>query len=770
MCTTDSGGNHSTFTRIQISARHLSLYPLLYYLLGWYRKSQLQMEYATHRPTVLKPRLDELASCQNASTSTDAVYWLDAALRQVTNFVNEETLNTTVLFGKEDARLLLCDMVQVVFSLYLTRQITDKFSQMHSSMDVVLDMFHRLDGFAKEFTLTVREAGIDKLFETYSVVYRACYDFLVQYPEHESSGLKAHFTREIEALNVALASAEEEQDFDFDAKPSDATAAGPTASGVATGSSDRLRINRSSGRLAGGHMVAHPEESLAAFSQRFYSSADQLLPAIQAVLVRSSLFMGGLSLKLTFRYVGGIFSSYIKFLSYKIDELRQACGFTATDRISSAGGPIAGSLSGGADNLFALDQTVSKGVIQTYARQIEVYGLNEKELVPAALLMLLTLGKLTLLAKDLDHFLSGIFSGLSGNLTRDYKASFQSFLATAASTTTITNMSAFSASASFAKSGSSVLGSKLSQIYTNFVLQNNFDQLSEFKSFLSIYSSNARHNTQTLSYVVSSSLQRLRTISGLFLFELSTNSIQKLLVNYSLDDAASTGHIGLGSRTNMDDNQQLSLDNFLPQPLITQVGEHLLSLFQEFDAFPTMERVLEMRALLGEAHALTLGSTGWARIKEQLALSKEDDSVDTLCRRANCSSVISTFETSLFGAPISVIPSVSPAVAAYTSAPRSDSDADGNDSENKGESDADQADSAEETDVASSFVNEWLGAIADSVVGVFVLQVLRLDTLSPAGSAQLCVDLDYLRYLLNYKQTLYPIFILFCLTCQLFYI
>lgn len=711
----------------------------------YYRKSQLQTEYATHRPSVLNPRLEELSSPQNVSTATDSVYWITSALRMVTDFVNEESLNTTVLFGKEQARLLLCDMVQVVFSQLLTRQITDKFSQTYGKTEVILDMFQRLDSFVKEFTLLVRDAGIDKLFDTYSVVYRSCYDFLVQYPEHESSALKTHFTREIDSLNVALASAEEEQDFDFDAKPVDSTTGTSASAGV--DSNDRLRINRSSGRLAGGRIVAHPEESLSAFSQRFYSSADQLLPAVQAVLIRSSLFMGGLSLKLTFRYVGSIFSSYIKFLSVKVDELRQACGFTVSDRVSATGySHTTLAPASGADQLFALDPTVSKGVIQGYARQIEVYGLNEKELVPAALLILLTLGKLTILAKDLDHFLSGIFGGLSSNLSRDYKASFQSFLTTATSTTTLTNISSLNTSLSYAKAGNNMFGSSVSQIYTNFVLHNNFDQLSELKSFLSIYSSNARHSTQTLSYVVSSSLQRLRTVAGLFLFELSTSSVDKLLSNYSLDDAVSTGHVAFGHRVVIEGHQQLSLDNFLPQPLITQVGEHLLSLFQEFDAFPTMERVLEMRALLGEAHTLTLGSPGWARVKDKLVLPKEDDSTEMLCKRTSCVTIINTFETAIFGASISVS-NLTTTSTVYPGTTINETEGRKTDESDDNKVETSELDKTEESEVASNFVNEWLGAIADSVVvGVFLLQVLKLDTLTSAGAAQLSVDIDYLRF------------------------
>ena len=44
------------------------------------------------------------------------------------------------------------------------------------------------------------------------------------------------------------------------------------------------------------------------------------------------------------------------------------------------------------------------------------------------------------------------------------------------------------------------------------------------------------------------------------------------------------------------------------------------------------------------------------------------------------------------------------------------------------------------------FVNEWLTAIADAVVGLFLCRILEIEQLSALGAAQLIVDLDYLRY------------------------
>lgn len=55
--------------------------------------------------------------------------------------------------------------------------------------------------------------------------------------------------------------------------------------------------------------------------------------------------------------------------------------------------------------------------------------------------------------------------------------------------------------------------------------------------------------------------------------------------------------------------------------------------------------------------------------------------------------------------------------------------------------------SVEEEDedaAALAFVNEWLGAIADSAVGLVVIQLVKIPSLSPQGRAQLVVDIEYI--------------------------
>lgn len=44
-----------------------------------------------------------------------------------------------------------------------------------------------------------------------------------------------------------------------------------------------------------------------------------------------------------------------------------------------------------------------------------------------------------------------------------------------------------------------------------------------------------------------------------------------------------------------------------------------------------------------------------------------------------------------------------------------------------------------------AFVNDWLFSIFDSVLGLLICQITKMTHLSPYGSAQLSVDLEYLK-------------------------
>ncbi len=54
--------------------------------------------------------------------------------------------------------------------------------------------------------------------------------------------------------------------------------------------------------------------------------------------------------------------------------------------------------------------------------------------------------------------------------------------------------------------------------------------------------------------------------------------------------------------------------------------------------------------------------------------------------------------------------------------------------------------SSDDQDAATLwFVNDWLGAIADASVGLFLVQLASIPILSRAGCLQLRVDIEYIR-------------------------
>lgn len=138
--------------------------------------------------------------------------------------------------------------------------------------------------------------------------------------------------------------------------------------------------------------------------------------------------------------------------------------------------------------------------------------------------------------------------------------------------------------------------------------------------------------------------------------------------------------------------------------------------------------------------------------------------MESLCKRATSPAIISSLEVTLFGAPISIVHSdyVHLQQQAMTTETVSNdennndsTDAVVDDSSNtETNANSDKTNSVERAsprveevlDVGSQFVNEWLGAIVDSILGYFLAGVLQLSHLSRSGAAQLCVDIDYLRY------------------------
>jgi hypothetical protein len=209
------------------------------------------------------------------------------------------------------------------------------------------------------------------------------------------------------------------------------------------------------------------------------------------------------------------------------------------------------------------------------------------------------------------------------------------------------------------------------------------------------------------------------------------------------------------------DNVRISTD-------VLQVGEHLLSLVQELEAFAASDALPDLLRVQGEARSLTAQSAGWQALKALLEVPDvratgllaavslgcssrsaldinclQDQTLNGLCNKAKSTHPIGAIETTLLG----------PAAAAEALAEREQLALEDFEGEEDGDNAGVLAGSAaagEEADLDNTavlrFVNEWLSAVADAAVGLLLAQIARIETLSRAGAAQLVTDLEYLRY------------------------
>jgi hypothetical protein len=277
-----------------------------------------------------------------------------------------------------------------------------------------------------------------------------------------------------------------------------------------------------------------------------------------------------------------------------------------------------------------------------------------------------------------------------------------------------------------------IAGRSVGAIFTSCWLQADLGAASELRAFLS--ASASHHASQSVFAPVNAPLARLKSTAGALLFDLCTTAPEKMLADLHTEDVWAQGSQSKGSGGG--DADLALTDNLLPLPAVTQVGEHLLSLVQELETFASSDALPDLLCLTGDAQTVELAARGWRRLRALLDDAKDAaaaaaplvreadyEGVDQLCRRSTCAAAVVVAEKAMFGMQLSRV--VEDTAGAATSA-----------GADEAENDAEAA--------ALSFVNEWLGAVADSTVGLVLAQWLQVPVLSPAGRAQLVVDLEYI--------------------------
>lgn len=345
-------------------------------------------------------------------------------------------------------------------------------------------------------------------------------------------------------------------------------------------------------------------------------------------------------------------------------------------------------------------------------------------MVPGALRALQAVGRLTRKLRELESIAAESLGDLATTIFKDVAIDRAVALITS-------HHQLQQAAGSSAPPSAGIASMGVGSIFANCILQSDLSAASELRSFLN--ASASHHASQTVFAAVNAPLVRLRATAGALLFDLCTAAPEKMLTDLHTEDVWAQGGLEYAKGRVSEEMDPALVDRLLPLPAITQVGEHLLSLVQELETFASSDALPDLLCMTGDAQTGELAARGWRRIKPLLeekeapsagsaAREAEYEGTDQLCRRSSCGGAVIAAEKALFGMQLSRV--VEEPVAA------------GGEGSAEEEADAEAA--------ALGFVNEWLGAVADSTVGLVVAQWLQVPSLSPSGRAQLVVDLEYI--------------------------
>lgn len=416
-------------------------------------------------------------------------------------------------------------------------------------------------------------------------------------------------------------------------------------------------------QLFAGGLDDSPTEACAQFGERLIAAAEAVLEPVEASLGRCETLLGGVHAKASLRAVATALGSFAKQLGAKVDELRVACGLP-----HESGGEAASSSSGSSQPSMAL--------AESWARRLELHDIAAgRMLVPCALRALQAAGRLSRHVRSLESVAAGMLQELSTSLFLPEHAAIDKAVAAAVS------------------SGG---GGSVGAAYAACLLQQDPSAASELRSFFS--------TAGTVFASVSSPLSRLKSAAGALFFDICVLAPEKMLAELAGEDVWSSEFA-------------VPVDSLLPQQAVTQAGEHLLSLVQELELFASSDALPDLLHLSGEAPALAVASRGWRRMRTTLEL-REEDGIDSLCRRPACTAAITVAEKVMFGSVLSRLDDLEGGLSPLE-------------------------DPAADDAAAVGFVNEWLGAVADATMGLLFGQIVQIKRLSATGRAQLVVDLEY---------------------------
>lgn len=589
-----------------------------------HREFELQEEYVRARPDRIKPLWEEYSPNKHPEFPK----WLASFLGKVARLVADEEASTTALFGPEQSPAVLCDILIEALKP-MTASLGSRLSSLRSP-EASFDAYCVMEEFACRMLVFIQRTDEAKQVLALKAMYAGFTPFLSMYAECEMGSVRAQFVALLDGIT-------------FSTRESSA-AASQQAKDKNTPSKAKKMAAPAAGSLDDELFGAEGDtaDAYGVYGEKILLAAEQFHVPVEVSLRRAVRFAGGVQIKQIVRSLAATLTLMMKHLVLKVDDLGVASGFPRDGAITLQSGGLYNenvNLDGDVVNIAAAEKlSQQQAVADRFAQQLELSDVDSRVLITSALRTLQAIGRVS------KNFLT-IESTTKALLTELQQSIFSgTFGGTSASLSTLNQASA--AGTSFS----------VGNVFTAQMLLQDMDALSELKSFLVAGTSSTSQLTQSSYASVGAALRKLRNAAGQLLFSLCLEAPEKMLSCFAQEEVW-TSSSSAGS------TMDLLREHMLPQSVVTQVrtmyicvfldilhwvvllsdsyhpfarrltlrrymilcfyqvGEHLLSLVQELEAFAASDALPDLLRVRGETRTLSALSSGWQALKAALEIA-----------------------------------------------------------------------------------------------------------------------------------------------------
>lgn len=551
--------------------------------------------YVRARPDYLKLVWKEYPSEQQQQqqdhhrSAGDFIKWLSGYLSKVTKLLAEESRNTTTLFGVDKAPQVMNNLLVEALSSF--HQFIGKRLELLGNVPAVtVSTYNLLGEFAKHVVHILKATKSESNhIRALKAIFGGCIEYAPQYISSEDASLQQRLKQSLEVVVFAMRDS--------------------------SGSLDDELFGDSSMEVSAADVYSLYCDKLLHLCDVFHSFFEE-------VLFRASVYNGGIHIKSVVRSLGATMNVLIRQLILKIDDLSVASGFQreASEQLDGTDGVLSSNAT-----LLSTETSSSlsngNGIAEKLAQKLDLNDLDSRVLIATALKALQAVGRFQ------KHFLR------VEAMTRETLVTLQQSLLTPPRpiSLAIESFHPLLQQQQQQQQPPPPLLLHLGDLYSVHVLHGDDHALLELKAFLSSSrtgsSSSAQQQQQLSLSAAQPSLLKLRSVTASLLFRLCLEAPEKMLASLSSEDVWQSPPLvneELSSSVASTDAASVLeriCEHLLPQSVISQVGEHMLSLVQELESFASSDALPDLLRLHGESRLLPSASKGWRKIKELLNIN-----------------------------------------------------------------------------------------------------------------------------------------------------